>query len=165
LGYVVLPKVVIGKITGVHGVRGDIKVMPYTQTPKAMADYQPWLIGTQPYHPAQVRINGKGLIVKLKGCDDRDVAKTLVGTLIEVERKQLPELTTGYYWSDLAGLTVTTQNGVLLGKISHLFETGANDVMVVNGEKERLIPYRLDEVIISVDLDQGTMVVAWDPSF
>lgn len=160
-----MAKVVIGKITGVHGVKGDIKVMPYTQTPESMAEYQPWLIAEKPYIVAQSRRNGPGLIVRLEGCDAREVAQTLVGNLIEIDREQLPELSEGFYWSDLIGLEVITQNGVKLGKISHLFETGANDVMVVKGDKQRFIPYNLTQVILSVDLDKGIMTVDWDPEF
>jgi 16S rRNA processing protein RimM len=89
-----------------------------------------------------------------------------MGAEIAVEREQLPE--TGpeeYYWTDLEGLSVVCQDGTELGRIDHLMETGANDVLVVIGERERLIPYIPGQVIKSVDLENGRMVVDWDPEF
>jgi 16S rRNA processing protein RimM len=162
-------QIVVGKITGVHGVRGEIKVMPYTQPPEAIAGYQPWLIERPhglSYSPklTQFRRQGEGLVVKLEGCDDRDKAKTLVGSFIQVERTCLPALTEGYYWADLIGLQVSTVTGVDLGTLDYLFETGSNDVMMVKGDRERLIPYR-PEVVIEVNLEKGTLVVDWDPEF
>lgn len=161
--------IVIGKITGVHGVKGEIKVMPYTETPEAMADYQPWKIEGRhatprpPLEVAAFRRQGEGLVVKIKDLDDREEAKTLVGNFIVIDREQLPALERGHYWADLIGLEVTNLEGVNLGKVDYLFETGSNDVLVVKeGNTETLIPYRLGDVVIEVDLEKGTMRVDWD---
>jgi 16S rRNA processing protein RimM len=84
----------------------------------------------------------------------------------------LPDLEAGeYYWSQLENLLVYTESGVLLGRVSHLMETGANDVLVVKGTAEsidreqRLIPWLPDQVVKEVDLDSGLMRVDWDPDF
>jgi 16S rRNA processing protein RimM len=84
----------------------------------------------------------------------------------------LPELPSGeYYWYQLEGLDVFTVSGECLGKVHHLMETGSNDVVVVRAtsgsidQRERLIPYLPDQVVQQVDLDQGRMVVDWDPEF
>lgn len=166
-----MAKVVLGKITGVHGIKGEIKIMPYTQPPEAIANYQPWQLErsrgpNQMLTTTQMRRQGEGLVVKLEGLDDRDEAKTLVGGFIVIDREQLPVLEEGHYWADLIGLQVTTVDGVNLGKVDYLFETGANDVLVVkDAERERLIPYRLGDVVVEVNLEKGTMTVDWDPEF
>ncbi len=86
----------------------------------------------------------KGVIAKIQGCDDRDQAAALQDSKIAIRRAQLPALEAGeYYWTDLEGLRVETLDGVELGRVSYLFETGANDVVVVKGERERMIPYTL----------------------
>jgi 16S rRNA processing protein RimM len=90
----------------------------------------------------------------------------LIDCDIAVQREQLPALESGeYYWTDLQGLRVVNLEGVELGVVSHLFETGANDVLVVRGERERLIPYTTGEAIQEVDLDHGQITVDWDPEF
>jgi 16S rRNA processing protein RimM len=164
-------RITLGKITGVHGIKGEIKVMPYTQPPEAIAEYQPWHLErthgpAQTLRVAQFRRQGEGLVVKLEGLDDRDEAKTLVGGFIVIDRKQLPALDEGHYWADLIGLQVSTIDGVDLGKVDYLFETGSNDVLVVKeGERERFIPYRLGDVVVEIDLEKGYMKVDWDPDF
>ena len=70
-----------------------------------------------------------------------------------------------YYWVDLEGLRVETVEGMELGRIDHLFATGANDVLVVRGERERMIPFVQPEVVTGVDFDAGVVVVDWDPEF
>ena len=98
--------------------------------------------------------------------NDRDQAEALAGAIIAIQREQLPELEDAeFYWADLIGLAVQTQEGVELGHVDHLFETGSNDVVVVKGDRERLIPFVMDQVIQSVDLESRLMVVDWDPEF
>jgi len=104
---------------------------------------------------------------KLAGCDDRDAAEALVGAQIRVPRSALPETSQPgeHYWADLIGLRVETLEGAVLGRVDHLFETGSNDVIVVHGDRERLIPYIWGQVVHRVDLDAGLMRVDWDPDF
>jgi 16S rRNA processing protein RimM len=90
----------------------------------------------------------------------------LIGCEIGVRREQLPPTSPGeYYWSDLEGLTVVTVQGEMLGTVDHLIETGANDVMVVHGERERLIPFVMQQVVVDVDLGKGEIRVDWDKDF
>jgi 16S rRNA processing protein RimM len=110
--------------------------------------------------------HGKGVVARLVGCDDRDQAQSLMGYEIGVYRDQLPETEPGeYYWNDLKGLRVVTLQGESLGIVDHLIETGANDVLVVKGERERLIPFVQDQVVTKVDLDNGEIQVDWDKDF
>src|SRR5262249_1882882 len=116
---------------------------------------------------ARGREHGKGLIAALPQVEDRDAAMALVGAEIWVRRSALPRAKRGeYYWVDLEGLDVVCADGVGLGKVSHLFSTGANDVLVVrDGERERLIPFVLGQFVQDVDLDSARITVDWDPDF
>ena len=161
----------IGKVVGLHGVQGWVKLESYTEPRIKIFDYQPWLIesgGNQSeVDKVHGREQGKGLIGKLSGIDDRDAAATLVGASIKILRSQLPRSAPGqFYWTDLEGLDVVTIDGVSLGKVSHLFSTGSNDVIVArDGTKERLIPYVQDQFVKSIDLDNARITVDWDPEF
>ena len=110
--------------------------------------------------------HGDGLLVRLEGIADRDAAAALRGSEVSLWRSQLPALEEGeYYWSDLEGLGVVTMDGAFLGVVERLFETGANDVMVVRGERERLIPFVMDEVVRRIDLAAARIEVDWDAEF
>jgi 16S rRNA processing protein RimM len=118
------------------------------------------------------RRQGQGIVVRLKGINDRNLASTYSGAEIRVRTAELPELPEGeYYWHQLEGLSVVTQNDECLGKVHHLMETGANDVLVVRAtadsidQRERLIPYLPDQVLKEVDLNAARIVVDWDPEF
>ena len=162
--------VALGQVSGVFGVRGWVKVFSHTSPPTNILSYSPWYLGAEgcweAFEVLEGQSHGKGLIVRLAGVQDREQAANLVGRIVAVYRAQLPEPEAGeYYWTDLQGLRVQTTGGVELGRVDHLFETGANDVLVVQGDRERLIPYVWGEVICSVDLEAGLMVVDWDPEF
>ena len=162
----------LGRISGVFGVKGWLKVHSDTEPRENILNYSPWylLINGQ-WQTRKVlagRAHGKGLVVQLEGCDDRDQAATLVKTEIAITLEQLPKPEAGeYYWQDLTGLQVRTLNDADLGKVTSLMETGANDVLVVKAEdgRERLIPFIREQVVTQVDLEAGTMTVDWDPEF
>jgi len=160
--------VTLGHISGVHGVSGWLKIHSQTEPREAIFEYQPWLLGER---QETVRIkegkrHGKHLIALLEDASDRDQAESLVNRQIVVFRDQFPDLPeTSYYWTDLIGLAVVTQDGTNLGKIRNMLATGANDVMVVLGERERLIPFIQGPYVKRVDLEQGLVVVDWDPDF
>ena len=106
------------------------------------------------------------MLARFQGIEDRDAAASLLDTELYIERNQLPVLDDGeYYWAELIGLEVRNQDGVLFGKIAELLPTGANDVIVVKGDRERLIPYVMGVTVQQVELDQGLMVVDWDPDY
>lgn len=160
--------VTLGHISGVHGVSGWLKIHSQTDPREAIFEYQPWLVGEQ---QKAVRItegkrHGKHLIALLEDVNDRDQAENLVKQRIAVFRDQFPELPeTEFYWADLIGLVVRVQDGTDLGTIRNMLATGANDVMVVQGERERLIPFVQDRYVKQVDLEQGLVIVDWDPDF
>jgi len=165
-------RVPVGRIVGLHGVQGWIKLESWTEPRTKIFDYHPWLLATAPDAVTEVtgakgRPQGKGLVAQLPGVDDRDTAAALVGSDIYVAREQLPPPGKDeYYWVDLEGLEVVTTEGTALGRVNHLFATGANDVVVVrDGERERLIPFIQGSYVCSVDLSGGRMVVDWDPEF
>ena len=169
---------VLGKLTSPHGVKGWLKVYSYTSPMEGVLDYPEWVLRRGEHLERrclqQGRRHGKGLVALLEGCDTREGAEALAGAEILLPKAELPSLASGeHYWYQLEGLRVVTRDGVVLGRIDHLFETGANDVMVVKGALdpdaidggERLLPYLPDEVILEVDLDSGVMSVDWDPDF
>lgn len=161
---------IVGRINGLYGVRGWLRIYSYTEPRENIVEYAHWLIGSQGrWRSVEVedgRVQGKGVVVKLAGCDDRDAAALLVGQDIAIRRDQLQATAPGeYYWADLEGLRVVTLEGVELGIVDHLFETGANDVVVVRGERERLLPFVQGDVIRRIDLQAGVMEVDWDPEF
>jgi 16S rRNA processing protein RimM len=162
--------ITIGRISGLFGIRGWVKVYSHTSPREGVLRYRTWYLktadGWRAYKLLSGQAQGKGVVAHLTGCDDRDSAARLIGQDIAICREQLPKLEAGeYYWADLEGLRVENLQGVDLGVVSHLFETGANDVLVVKGEKERLIPYTMGEAVREVDLAAGRMIVDWDPDF
>ena len=107
-------------------------------------------------------MTGRGVVVRLEGCHDRDQAGDYSGCEIAVDRSRFPSLEDGeFYWTDLVGLRVINSEGVDLGRIERMMETGANDVMVVRGATERLIPFLTGSVVQSVDFDDEAVVVDW----
>ena len=162
--------IVMGRIGGLFGVKGWVKLLSYTEPRTALFDYQPLYLAEggswRRIELEQGRTHGKGLIAKFAGIDDRDAATELTGREIAIRREQLPPASPGeYYWADLEGLRVVTVDGIELGRVDHLFSTSANDVLVVRGDRERLIPFLRDQVILGVDLDAGSIRIDWDPEF
>ena len=158
--------IVLGRMLGVYGVRGWLKVFSETDPIENVFGYAPWLIGDRLLHVVEWRRHGKGLVAQFEGFDDRDQARVLVGKTIAIRRDQLPPPSADeFYWADLEGLTVETTEGVLLGRVSHLVETGANDVLVVRGERERLLPFVWGQYVLEVDFELGRLRVDWDPEF
>ncbi|HEV2623365.1 MAG TPA: ribosome maturation factor RimM [Frateuria sp.] len=165
-------RVLVGRIVGLYGVQGWLKIESWTEPRTQIFKYQPWQLEKAPGEGVEItgiqgRPQGKGLVCHLPGVDDRDTAAALVGQDIHVARELLPPPAKGeYYWVDLEGLEVVTTEGVSLGRVSHLFATGANDVVVVrDGTRERLVPFVQGTYVRSVDLSGGRMVVDWDPEF
>jgi 16S rRNA processing protein RimM len=167
---------VIGQITSVFGVKGWLKVFSYTDPKDGILDYRNWtLVHNGQRIPARLeegRRQGQGIVVRLKGIDDRGLARTYCGADITVPMAELPDLPEGeFYWHQLEGLTVFTMDNECLGKVDHLIGTGSNDVLVVRAtdesidQRERLIPYRPEQVVKNVNLTESAMTVDWDPEF
>lgn len=160
-----------GEISGVFGVKGLVKVFSFTDPRENILAYSPWILQKN-NQTREVKIvggqrHGNNVVAELDGVSDRDAALALMGWKILIRKQQLPKTEPGeYYWADLVGLNVKTEQGVSLGKVDNLLETGANDVLVVlDGETERLIPFLQQQTILHIDLDAGLMIVDWDPDF
>lgn len=165
-------RILVGEITAPFGVRGWVKVRSFTDPPQNLLDYRPWYLeGPAGLEGAEVslldgRLQGAGLVALIKGVEDRDQALTLRGHKISVPRDVFPEPLPGiFYWADLVGLRVANVQGQELGRVTGLLETGANDVLVVKAERERLIPFVVGEYVKTVDLEAGFLEVDWDPEF
>lgn len=160
--------VLLGHIAGAHGLKGWVRIHSDTDPRDAIFTYQPWLVGVgqTPRRILLGRTQGKHLVVELDGVSDRDEAESLAGEIIAIYRDQLPELGDfQFYWAELVGLEVINQDGLKLGSIKELIATGANDVMVVRGDKERLIPFIKNDYVTQVDLVAKQVMVNWDPDF
>ena len=160
----------VGRISGVFGVKGWVKVFSFTDIRENILNYSPWLLKkdseTRSVAVIDGKLQGKAVVAQLDGVNDRDQAARLMGWDVFITPEQLPKVAKGeYYWSDLIGLTVETNLGVQLGIVDSLLETGANDVVIVKGERERAIPFLQGQTIINIDLDAGRIVVDWDPDF
>jgi 16S rRNA processing protein RimM len=160
--------VVLGYVAAAHGINGWVRIHSLTEPREAIFEYQPWLLGDslQEVRLRQGQKHGNRLIALLEGADDRDQAEAMVHRQIAVYRDQFPALAADeYYWTDLLGLSVRLENGRVLGTIANMLSTGANDVLVVRGERERLIPFVPGQYVKRVDLDARTVIVDWDPDF
>jgi 16S rRNA processing protein RimM len=169
----------VGRITAVFGIKGWVKVHSYTDPQENLFEYHPWFLktahGVKKIEIDEAKPHGDSFVAHIVGVDDRDLAMEYTAADIAIERNMLPELDTGeYYWSQLEGLDVYTQfSGARqrLGVVSKLFETGANDVLVVAADaesidqRERLIPYVPEQFVISVDINVREIIVDWDPEF
>ncbi len=160
----------LGKISGVFGVKGWVKVHSYTDPREGIADYSSWhILQNGVWREVQLEAGqrqGKTVIAKIEGVNDRDQAMLLTGAKIAIRQDQLEALDEDeYYWRDLEGLRVVNTDGIELGIIDHMMETGANDVMVVKGDQQRLIPFTLGHAVEKVDLSAGVVTVDWDADF
>ncbi len=163
-------RVMLGKITGLYGVHGWVKVFSYTKPITNILNYSPWQVYQQGQWQTllvpESQAHGKGIVARIETCRDRNEAVQFLGADIAIYREQLPPLPENeYYWSDLVGLTVINQENIILGQVDYLLETGANDVLVVKGKQERLIPLVFDEIVLEVNLAQRWLRVVWDVDF
>ena len=165
----------LGKIVGVWGVKGWIKLHSYTRNRADIAQYATWYLQEprKKNEPVAIEVlncreQGQGIVAQLDGVTDRDQAMAMSGQIIFVKKADLPELPNGeFYWQQLIGLKVRNSDGEI-GVVDSILETGANDVLVIKAaDKEQadvLIPYT-DQAVIEIDVEQGFMVVDWDPSY
>ena len=143
----------------------------FTQPRENILRYSPWILQKNNQTKAVKVLGGQrqgsNVVAELEGVLDRDAALELMGWEIMIRKQQLPKPQAGeYYWADLIGLEVVTVEGVKLGKVDHLMETGANDVLVVTDDQvERLIPFLQQQTVLKIDLTARSMVVDWDPDF
>jgi 16S rRNA processing protein RimM len=161
-------KILVGRFGAPHGLRGAIKVISWTEPIHNIFNYHPWYIcqnGVWQVLKPTLCSKGEKLIATFEQSQDRDHAQSYTHTEIYIEKKQLKKLTSDqYYWSELAGMEVITQCQTNLGKVASVFNTGANDILAVQGERERLLPY-VNDTIIDISKKNNTILVNWDPNF
>lgn len=167
---------VLGKVTTAFGIKGWVKVYSFTDPMTNILDYRSWFIRVdghwKSFKLVQGKPQGKGLAAALEGVNDRDQALALSQCEIGVAESELPELDDKeHYWFQLLNLSVVNTDGVRLGQVKELFDSGGgNQVMAVKpdadsiDQQQRLLPF-VDQVILEVDLDQGVIEVDWDSDF
>jgi len=163
-------RIVLGRVLAPFGLQGWVKVHSESRPMTDIGRYRVWQLKKKnvwvDVRVKSFKTQGKGLIAKLEGVNDCSQAEALAGAEIAVTPSQLPALAHGdFYWRDLMGLRVFTTDGVDLGVVDHLMETGANDVLVICGERERLVPFIMDQFVLAVDLAERRITVDWDPDF
>lgn len=160
-------KLIVGQINGIFGVQGWVKIFSHTDPRANILDYSPWWIRCKGEWKqvnvveSKVQSGGKTLVALLENISDRDVAREYMGCEIAIERTQLVNPNEEMYWVDLIGCQVSTQEGVLLGEVTGMLETGVHDVMRVEGVHGDLIPFVMDEFVISVDRESKKIIVNW----
>lgn len=168
--------VVLGELGRVHGLKGWLKLISFTSPVENILDYSCFQVEVggrfQEIELDEHRRLNKALLVHFKGYDDPETSRQLSGTELTIANKELPQLQRGeFYWHQLLDLRVVNQHEQVLGRVSRLLETGANDVLVVKADREsiddreRLIPYLMDSVIIEIDLENRTIRVDWEADY
>lgn len=170
-------RVMLGHVTGVYGLKGWVKVHSDTNPRDNIVTYKSWWLeqggNWLEYRVLQGRSQGKTIVAQLEGVDTPETASTLTGANIAISRASMPEPVEGeYYWTDLIGMQVRTVEDVQVGPVSRLFETGANDVLVViderdetEGSREVLVPWLVPDVITEVNMEDRVITIEWDPDF
>ena len=169
-------RILMGRVAGAFGIRGEAKLESWTEPRSAIFRYQPWILRDPQGNERELRgvrgkESGKSVVATFPGIDDRDAVEALRGTEIYVPRSALPPPRPGeYYWVDLEGMRVVNLEGEDFGTVSHLFATGANDVLVARGGssgggRERMIPFVQPDFIRAVDFEAGIVTVDWDADF
>jgi 16S rRNA processing protein RimM len=163
----------MGRVAAPYAVKGWLKIQPFTEYLDGLLDYDFWWLGHEEgrrkgwkeYRVLEGKVHGQTLVVQLDGVDDRTAAEALKGLDVAVNRAEFPETDEDeYYWDDLIGLDVVNTEGVSLGKVAGLLETGAHDVLRVVDEREelreRLIPF-VDAYVREVDMEGKRILVEW----
>jgi 16S rRNA processing protein RimM len=155
----------IGRVVKTHGIKGKVKVDYFGEDLHRFSLYREIFIEGEKGRPQAYEIleaipQPPRLILKLKGIEKVEEAEPLIGKEIFIKREALLELEEGeYYWMDILGMEVETQEGKRIGKVMEIFPTGAHDVYVVEGKRGEILLPATEEVIQSIDLKRGVMTV------
>ncbi len=156
----------MGRVMGPWGVKGWIKVQPFTEYVDGLCDFPAWWIGGREIAVEEAAPHGATVIAKLAGLDVREDAMKLKGAEVSVPRDALPEAGEDeFYWDDLVGLEVVNLQDEALGKVAEVFSNGAHEVLrIAQGEgsarRERLVPF-VDATVREVSLAEGRIRVDW----
>lgn len=157
----------IGRVIRPHGVRGKIKLEYFGEDVNCFPPSREVFIevkagSLRAYDILETTPQPPRLILHLKGIERREEVESLIGKEVFIKREILPDLEEGeYYWMDLLGMSVETQEGKKIGRVKEIFSTGANDVYVVEGKRGEIFLPAIEEVIQSVDRERGVMKVSW----
>ncbi|MBY0580052.1 MAG: ribosome maturation factor RimM [Burkholderiales bacterium] len=159
----------MGRIAAPYGIKGWVKIQSFTEAADSLLDFPVWWLGREgewrEAHVIEAFLHGKTIVANIDASPDRNVAERLKGLQIAVPRSSLPAAGENeYYWSDLIGLKVVNLDGVELGSVGDIIETGANDVLEVKGESTHLIPF-VGKVVLDVDLENSVIRVDWGADY
>jgi len=150
----------MGRVAGSYGVRGWVKVVPGGGAAEGLAAAREWWIGDKCYKVV-AKLHGSTVVAQLNGVATREEALKLKGSAVSISRETLAEPGEGhYYHADLVGLEVVNEQGESLGTVKRLFTNGAQDVMELSGDRERLLPW-VPTVVKKVDLEKKQVLVEW----
>ena len=159
----------IGKVIGLHGVKGWLKILSFSSPPENIFNYKSLIISNkyinQIFHIEDSRKQGKKILIKLDNIDDRTSAESLKESDIYIQRSDLPQLSEDtYYWEDLLGFNVFNQNNIKIGNVDSFIETGSNDVLIVKTRKNKniLIPFIMNKSIKVVNIESHYITVDWE---
>ena len=155
----------MGRVVAPYAIKGWIKLQTFTEHLDGLLGYPVWRLGRngnwREYRLLDGKVHGQYLLAGLEGVNDRDASEALQGMEVAVLREEMPEADADeYYWDEMIGLEVANIQGEALGRVVGLLETGAHDVLQVQGERMRLIPF-VEAYIQSVDVAAGKIVVDW----
>ena len=161
--------VVMGRVRAPFGIKGWVKIQPFTQEVDGLIGYRSWWLNRagswNACRVAEVSVHHATIVARFEGCEDREAAAKFTGADVAIPRAELPATAQGeFYWADLVGAEVSNRGGESLGKVATLLETGANPVLVLEGDRERLVPFIAD-VVLEVDVGNRRVVVDWDRDF
>jgi 16S rRNA processing protein RimM len=159
----------MGQVLGPFGIQGWVRLKTFTESPDSLAGHPEWWLGTKAGWRSAIlegfKVRPAAVSAKLEGVDDRNAAELLRGLEVAVTREDLGEAEEGeFYWVDLVGLAVVNLQGEALGRVEELLRTGGADVLVVRGERERLIPF-VAGYVKSVDRGAGRITVDWEAGY
>jgi len=161
----------VGHVSGAYGIRGWIRIRPYSADAEALLTAGKWWLDKPVLHEVtavQARWQGDGIVACFEGMSDRNAAEALRGAVVRISRADFPALEENeYYWVDLIGLDAINKQGVRLGTVSNLIDNGVHPILQVQAElpdgrqKELLIPF-VDSYVGDIDMDKGTIAVDWE---
>ena len=162
--------VIIGKFGRVHGIKGFITLISFTEPRDNIFKYPHWHAYInehwQPLRLVEKELTAKHFLVRIEGYTERHQAANLTNIKVGILKKELPSLPPDeYYWHELIGMVVTNLQGIVLGKVIDLLPTGANDVLIVEGKRQHFIPYLPGQFVVKIDKNGKSMTVDWDEDF